>query len=868
MGTDGTDGSHGLEERVASLETRIARIEASLSAADTPQPAATDPPPSAGVVLTPATGPGTYWQTPPPPRASATSSATILPVFDPSAGVRKTPATRVSLGELEERLAGRALAVVGGVALILGAIFFLSLAFSRGWIGPELRVLIGLAAGTGCLALGAAFLERRNRLLGHVLTPVGLAIISISLIGATRLYHIVPTEVGLVGALLSALAVAVISVRNDSQLVAAFGLISVLVAPPLLGATADSTTLAYIGAVLIGTTSIALWRSWRWLPPIAFLLTVPQAAAWISSDPSTAIALFGIAAYWALNVVAAGGEEFRRHRRDLSASSATLLLGNAAFVVWAGFVVLEGELAAYRGAFLLAVAAAHLAVGGYFVARDGDRSLFALLTLGTGIAALTMAMPIQLGAPAVPVAWTAEAVALAWVAVRRGHPYSAAASSILFVLAGLAIVSLYPLNAPSATGFPFLDARGGALAFYLAGVAVGIWIVRDRSLRSGLGALGLAVAMYCAATVLTGLALVFAATALMVVAAATIGALPMLPGARIAWSSDGLISQRLRDVRWRSPLELTLPLVLVWIGALAAVHLMAVELPLRDIGDVPLPSIPFTDAGAIGAGILIGGVLLAGWIIGDRRALRAAVLIAGGIAAYAIPFEVEPWAVTVLWVCLGVGALLVARREPFTHRAFDIAAAAAVTAAGIVAILVVTPPSRLVVGSTSIPLDAIVASAVSLMWVGIGMEALARYWPDATVRRWIRAGEGVLVVYLLSVLAVDLVGTRIGQGTGLEELQTQGQVVLSVLWAILGVGAFVYGLRSGSRDARLAGLVLLAIATTKVFLFDLSALDVAYRVISLIALGLLLLISAWLWQRAQPKQESGPSPVEADDAST
>ena len=57
----------------------------------------------------------------------------------------------------------------------------------------------------------------------------------------------------------------------------------------------------------------------------------------------------------------------------------------------------------------------------------------------------------------------------------------------------------------------------------------------------------------------------------------------------------------------------------------------------------------------------------------------------------------------------------------------------------------------------------------------------------------------------------------------------------------LGVVAFVAGLRLRIDDLRRGGLALLALATAKVFLFDLAALDVAYRVISLIALGLLLL---------------------------
>ena len=108
-------------------------------------------------------------------------------------------------------------------------------------------------AGATLLGGGAAFMERRNRLLGHVLTLVGLAVISISLVGATRLYALVPVEVGLGVAFLSAIA-AVIAVRADSQTVAAFGLVAVLLAPPLMGASPDMSTLAFVAIVLIGTT--------------------------------------------------------------------------------------------------------------------------------------------------------------------------------------------------------------------------------------------------------------------------------------------------------------------------------------------------------------------------------------------------------------------------------------------------------------------------------------------------------------------------------------------------------------------------------------------------------------------------------------
>jgi uncharacterized membrane protein len=836
------------ESRLAALEARVAALEAPITEAP---PVAPPTSPAITAVSSQPTSPQPrpsvpHWQTVMPPGQAVDHRTPLVP---PSpAG----PSISTAIGDLEERLAGRALAVTGGIALILGAIFFLSLAFSRGWIGPELRVVMGLVAGVGVVAAGGAFLERRNALLGNVLTPVGLAIISISLVGATRLYHLVPVEVGLVGALLSAAAVAVIAVRNDSQLVAGFGLVSVLIAPPLLGASADSTTLAFVGDVLFGTTSIALWRSWSWLPPVAFLLTALQAASWIAGDPPVLMALVGIAAYWALNLVAAGGEEFRRHRDDLSPSASTLLLGNAAFLVWAGFTVLTGDLADLRGLFLIAVAVAHMAVGGWFVVRHGDHDLFGLLTLATGIAALTMAMPIQLGAPAVPVAWTAEAAVLLWVAVRRGHPYSLAVSGILYALAALAIVGLYPFGAPTAE-VPFLDERGAALAFFLAGVVLGVWMVRDRSLRSALATLGLLVAVYVGSALLRGIPFVFLMSTLMVVAASTYRALPRLPNDRIEWRVEGLIPVRLRGTNWRAPLDQFLPAMIVGVGTIAAAHIATVELPVSTLTNATLPAIPFTDDGSIAAGILIGATLASGWILGGVLERGASVLTAGAIVFYVIPFEVPPWAVTVLWVALGVVALVVARRFPAVDRALEGAGGIAIGLAGLVAVGDVAPLSRLIVGPVAVEPPQIVATVVALASVALGAVALGRSRLGAAWSRWLGFLAAALTVYLLSVLAIDIVGLRIGGETPLDELETQGQVVLSVLWAALGLAGLMYGIRSGSRDLRLGGLALLGIATIKVFLFDLAALDVAYRVISFIALGILLLVSAWLWQRAQPK---------------
>jgi uncharacterized membrane protein len=58
----------------------------------------------------------------------------------------------------------------------------------------------------------------------------------------------------------------------------------------------------------------------------------------------------------------------------------------------------------------------------------------------------------------------------------------------------------------------------------------------------------------------------------------------------------------------------------------------------------------------------------------------------------------------------------------------------------------------------------------------------------------------------------------------------------------------------GERRLRIGGLVLLGIAVVKVFLYDLAALESIYRVVSFIALGLLLLVGAFAYQRVRAQE--------------
>ena len=73
---------------------------------------------------------------------------------------------------------------------------------------------------------------------------------------------------------------------------------------------------------------------------------------------------------------------------------------------------------------------------------------------------------------------------------------------------------------------------------------------------------------------------------------------------------------------------------------------------------------------------------------------------------------------------------------------------------------------------------------------------------------------------------------------------------LSLLWAIAAGLLIWIGVAQRSRVWRWQGLALLAIAIVKVFAVDLSFLERAYRIASLLVLGMVLLAVSFAYQRA------------------
>ncbi len=843
----------GIDLRLERIERQLATLDRRLSGlehAATPSavvarehrppapvlPAA--PPRPAPVTPAPVALPARPWPAAPPPP----------PVVEPAR--RRTLLHRPE-ADLEDLLSGRGLAWLGGLALVIGAVFFLSLAFSRGWIGPAERVTIGLVAGALMLAGGGWLFERRERIVGHVLVAVGLGVLSLSLLAGSDFYDLFSIHVALLGTFVAASLAASIAIRARSQIVAIFGLVAGLAAPPLLGAEPDGVTIAFLSVVLAGTTAIALYRDWRWLAPVAFALSAPQLADWVLSNPTVAPAMPAVWGFWLLNALAAGGEEYRVPRDRLRATSATLLLANAVFLVWAGFRLLEGNLDGWRGLFLVGVSLAHAAIAAYFLVVRGQRHPFGLVAAGTALAALSIAVPVQLGGPVVAVAWAAEAAALAWVYARTRNGYTAGASIVLGAAAALHLTLIeYPVWEIDHAGEPeraLLNGNAATAGFLLAALAVAGWFVRGRLARALLAASGVALVTYVLPFELSGPGVVGGWSATWV-------------AALLLWREPAFRpEERAIPGGWRSLPAVWAPRALAVaagvVATCAVVHLTTLDLPSEEAFDRALPDTPFTDGPSLAAAFMIVAALAGAWVVRAwERARGWSIVAAAAIAAYLLVFQVQPAAVVAGWAALAVAVVLLSRWDVANTRLYDWASLTLLGSGAMLTLSGVAPPERLAVDAASTIDHPLLWSGATVAGVALAAAAVvvARAMRGERAGRWLIVASAVAVAWTLSVGLVDEFQRQVGGATALEELQKQAQVGLSILWATLGVAAFVAGIALRSGEWRWLGLGLLGVAAAKVFVVDLASLDAAYRVLSFVGLGILLLLSSWAYQHWMP----------------
>jgi uncharacterized membrane protein len=361
-------------------------------------------------------------------------------VAPPPAPVKERPLVRP--GEtLEDLLGGRVLAWVGGLAIFVGVIFFLVIAVDRGWIGVEARVALAFLGSTALLAVGLFLYERRDQTDAAVAAvAAALGALFASLTYGTSVQDVIGREAGLLVAGLIGVVGASIAIRWQSQFVAALGILGALAAPVLVSSDTSTLALAFMVIALIATVAVLVWQRWGWLAIGAFLISAPQLAAWAVDEDRLYLPLAVLGLNWCLFVVAAIGFELRVPTSALRASSASVLLVNAAFTAALGWYLVDDS-GSPNGAtaWVLGLTAAHIVLGGLsFRERMSNEIAALLVAVGIGLSGVTLALVLD--GPALVVGWSAEAAILAWVARRTGEERALFFSCAFLVLAALHVV--------------------------------------------------------------------------------------------------------------------------------------------------------------------------------------------------------------------------------------------------------------------------------------------------------------------------------------------------------------------------------------------------------------------------------------------
>lgn len=490
MADETAERLEGLEEKVDELLRRVATLEAA-----TPAPRA-ERARTAGA----------------PPQSSAPATASVSPTLD------QRPDHGRSQFDLEDLLGGRVLGWIGGSAIVLGAVFFLVMAVSRGWIDEPTRVVLAFLGSTLLFGAGLYLYERQGQTQA-ALAAVASAIAALyaSVTAATQLYDLIAPALGLAVAVVIGAAATAIAVRWDSRVVAGVGIVGALLAPVLVDAGASTVALAFMAIALCSSVGVLLWQRWDWLAAAAFIASVPQLVYWIAEtyDDHLARVLVVLTLFWLLYVVAAIGYELRVPVRTLRASSAALLLANAVLISAAGYVVLhERHHADAATGWVIGLALVHVALGVVgFRGRMSNEIGSLLAAVGIGLSAIGLAL--ALSGPALVVGWSVEAVVLAWVARRTDERRAVAGVALFLVLAvahvlvveappealligvdslpqavvGIAVVALAALGislllppAGSAWARPLLQGLAAVAVVYLPSIAiVDAWTTGDAS---------------------------------------------------------------------------------------------------------------------------------------------------------------------------------------------------------------------------------------------------------------------------------------------------------------------------------------------------------------------------------------------------
>jgi len=773
----------------------------------------------------------------PPPRepaAPAPEPAAAAMVIDlaPDDVLEEEAARAESLGGLFERLvAGRLLIWLGGVALVLAAVFLIRYSIEVGLVTPEAR-MTG-AAIFGFVLLAAGEYARAGRFaddprFAQALVGAGLAVLYATAYGSHVLYGLIGTG-GASAAMLAVTAAALLLSLRHGAPTAVMGLIGGFLTPVLVGNSNSGAVplLAYLALLDLAVFAIAWRRGWTWLAAAAVGLSFVWTGYLLTRPPADALAagaaILGLSV--AASLVRPGqGRQLRLLQPlalgivQLAILVARVDLGAQAWILFGALGAAAVALAALRTEYRAAPPLA-LALGLALLlakATTGQDPLVAPAAAGLTIlfGGAGLALALRRGS----LMWTAIACAgLAGPALilRAARPELLERPIWGALMAALALAPALLIRAHRGRASAEAPAdlallTAGAASAVLAGAA--IWDLAPANLVAA-GWLAVAIGLALAARRLGDLAL------------GTIALLAAVTGvARALWMVPELSTGLLTGLVGEPVLAADLP------GAAIAAYALALPALLLAAMRLALPPLPFGARRALpGVAGLFAAAAAYVWFKQGFGLADQADFVARGLLERTIVTQ----ALFVAGWLLGAGIVKPPRIDSDVARLGGTILTALAAARLIWFDMAIHNPAFAdqYVGALPVLNLILPAYLLSAFWL-----YAARRRADAATRSgfWLAAFLAALVAGVALLVRQGFQGAIL-TGADMPNAEYYSYSLAALLVAIALIGA---GIRLPDKALRLAGLLLLTAAIFKVFGLDAMALEGLLRILSFLFLGI------------------------------
>jgi uncharacterized membrane protein len=894
-----------LETRVTALERKVSELQVVIDELRAGRPvaparAAAPPPP-------PRPAP------PPPERVPARPTPPAAPPRPAAQAAPPAPPRGFDWGRsisMDDLMGAKTLAFTGGVVTLLGVVFFFVLAVNRGWIGPGIRVGCGAFASALVFTTGL-WLQRRYEATYASLAAVGVGIAGAytTLLAAVSLYEMVSKPVALLFAAgIAAVGVAV-SLTWEEEVVAAFGLIGAMIVPATLifqGGLQEIGT-AFVAIVFAGAAVVAVRQRWWTMLQIAAVVSAPQALVQANDAAAPHLGIVTLAAvFWLLYLAAAVAFQLRLGPA-LAAAPASLLTGSALFAgVSAALLYGSRDGGLQQGIAQLVAAAAYVALAAVLFRRARELST---LLWAVGLALGAVGLAEALSGSALTYAWAAEAALLVWLSSRvrdarfqlpalaylglalvhglafEGspdhlfqavrHPAKGAPAMLAIALAALVygrVTRSWAGEKPARGIVRVLDpvlawlrarkreidvtAYSLAAAFTAYAVSLGIlelfqdvWSGASIETAFQWGHVAITAVWSLAGLIAVGMAVHRRSSVAVVL---SFGWLAIVAGKVIAFDiatlgqtkygislliigAAALVAGLVRELTADD--ELTLEGGGAIVFSLISLIAGALVLVPAELGSVDGNGLVLVSAGALYT------VLAAGAFTRPNRRDLTTLLWTLGLAVAAVG---EGMLLDGAWLVLAwtlTSAVLAVLAVKLHELRLQVASLVYLLLGALFTFAEQTPPTHLVIagshpGHGLVSLVLVVAATATTAWA-LGWHKRYRFAAIWTA--------GALMVYGASLGILEAV-QRVSPQAVHTDFQ-RGHTAVSAFWGLLALISLYAGLKKRRSVLRVGGFILFAISLGKIFLYDLPSLSSVQRALSFLAVGAVLLLGGFFYQR-------------------